>query len=144
MNMFNHGRRQQFLVTGAPTSAQTTTAVIDTLGYDFVSVGVSFSTVALTTPDLTLKIGEGDTTSAFTDISALTGGTGFTIPAPNTNTSVANTMQFDIDTRTRKRYLQLSYTPFTTKSVYAWANFGKEAQGPIAATSDNLMIRVSA
>ena len=141
----NQSRKLQFLATGGPTSAQTTTAVIDTLGIDFVSVGLAFSTVAQTTPEITIAIGEGDTTSAYTNITELVGGGvgGFTIPAPPTNTSVANTLQFDIDTRTRKRYLQLSVTPFTTKTVYIFACNGRPDVGPPAATSDNLMARIA-
>ena len=136
--------KQKLLLTSAPTSAQSHTAVIDTLGYDRVSVGVAFSTVAETTPEITLKLGEGDTTSLFTDITeAVAGGVGgFTKPVPPTNTSVDNTMQFDVDTRHRKRYLLLTVTPFTTKTVTSWATYGKPSQGPIAATSDGLTARV--
>jgi len=136
--------KQQLLLTASSTSAQSHTAVIDTLGYDRVSVGVGFSTVAETTPEITLKLGEGDTTSSFTDITAAVAGGvgGFTKPVPPTNTSVANTMQFDVDTRHRKRYLLLTVTPFTTKTVTSFASFGRPDQGPPAATSDNLTARV--
>jgi len=136
--------KQKLLLTSAPDSTQSHTAVIDTLGYDRVSIGVGFSTVAATTPEITLKLGEGDTTSAFTDITeAVAGGVGgFTKPTPPTNTSVANTMQFDVDTRHRKRYLLLTVTPFTTKTVTSWASFGRPESGPPAATSDGLTARV--
>lgn len=136
--------RQKLLLTSAPTSADSHTAVIDTLGFDRVSIGVAFSTVAATTPEITLKLGEGDTTSAFTDIdAAVAGGTGgFTKPVPPTNTSARNTMQFDVDTRHRKRYLLLTVTPFTTKTVTSWATLGRPEQGPLAATSEDLTARV--
>jgi hypothetical protein len=145
--MFPQVSKQQLLaLSAALASNATATAILDTLGHDFVSIGVGFSTVSATTPELTLKIGEADVTntSSFVDIDALKGGTGFTIPTPPTNTSVANTIQFDVDTRHRKRYLLVTVTPFTTKNVAIWASLGKPAQGPIAATSDNLMARVSA
>lgn len=141
--------KQQLLLTSAPTSAQSHTAVIDTIGYDRVALGIAFSTVSQTTPEITIKVGEGDTTSAFTDIPALTGGTavnttsGFVIPAPPTVTTVANTMQMDIDTRHRKRYLLLTVTPFTTKTVTSFAALMQGDQGPPAATVDNLMARIA-
>jgi len=136
--------KQKLLLTSAPTSAQSHTAVIDTLGYDRVAIGVAFGTVAETTPEITLKLGEGDTTSSFTDIAeAVAGGVGgFTKPTPPTNTSVADTMQFDVDTRHRKRYLLLTVTPFTTKQVTSWATLGRPGQGPLAATSEGLSARV--
>lgn len=138
--------KQKLLLTSAPDSTQSHTAVIDTLGFDRVSLGVAFSTVAQTTPEITLKIGEGDTTSAFTDIPELVaGGTGgFTKPTPPTNTSVANTFQFDIDLRTRKRYLLLTVTPFTTKTVTSFATFARPDVGPPAVASvEGLMARVA-
>lgn len=136
--------RQKLLLTSAPDSTQSHTAIIDTLGVDRVSIGVAFSTVAQTTPEITLKLGEGDTTSAFTDIDAAVAGgaSGFTKPVPPTNTSAPNTMQFDVDTRHRKRYLLLTVTPFTTKTVTSWATFGRPEQGPQAATSEGLSARV--
>ena len=137
--------KQKLLLTSAPDSTQSHTAVIDTLGYDRLALGVAFSTVAQTTPEITIKLGEGDTTSSFTDIEAFVAGGagGFTKPTPPTNTSVANTMQFDVDLRTRKRYLLLTVTPFTTKTVTSWATLGRPEQGPLSASADGLMARVS-
>lgn len=143
--MFPQNLKQQLLVTQSTASNATASAVIDTLGYDFVSVGVAYSTVSATNPDITLKFGEGDTTSSFTDITALVGSGvgGFTQPNANTNTSVANTIQFDVDCRHRKRYLLLTCTPFTTKTVTAWATLANGDVGPVTATNDNLMARIS-
>lgn len=136
--------KQKLLLSASVQSDQTHSAVIDTLGYDRVAIGVGFASVAQTTPEITLKLGEGDTTSSFTDITAAVAGGvgGFTKPVPPTNTSVDNTMQFDVDCRTRKRYLLLTVTPFTTKVVTSWATFGRPEQGPLAATSDGLTARV--
>ena len=139
--------KQKLLLTSAPDSTQSHTAVIDTLGYDRLALGVGFSTVAATTPEITLKLGEGDTTSSFTDIDAFVAGGvgGFTKPTPPTNTSVANTMQFDVDLRHRKRYLLLTVTPFTTKTVTSWATLGRPLDGPPATASvEGLMARVGA
>ena len=137
--------KQKLLLTSAPTSAQSHTAVIDTLGYDRLALGIGFSTVAETTPEITIKLGEGDTTSSFSDITAFVAGGvgGFTKPTPPTNTSVPNTMQFDVDLRHRKRYLLLTVTPFTTKTVTSWATLGVPDQGPPAATTEGLSARVS-
>lgn len=116
----------KLLLTGSTTSAQSHTAIIDTLGYDRVTIGIGESTVAETTGFITLKIGEGDTTSAFTDVAtALHGSAGAA-----TNTSVANTYQIGVDARHRKRYLLLTATPFTTKTLTSWAVLGLPAISP--------------
>lgn len=137
--------KQKFLLSASLASDASHTAVIDTLGYDRLSLGVAFSTVAQTTPEITLKVGEGDTTSAFTDIPELIAGgaSGFTKPVPPTNTSVPNTMQFDLDLRNRKRYLLLTVTPFTTKVVTSFATLGRPDSGPPAATADGLSARIA-
>jgi hypothetical protein len=145
--------KQKLLLTSAPTSQQSHTAVIDCIGYDRLALGVYFSSVAQTSPEITLKIGEGDTTSAFTDIEAFTGGSavvsgtsGFVFPAPPTSTEVAQTMQFDIDLRHRKRYLKLTVTPFTTKTIISFSTLGHGAQGPLAADGsdvEDIIARIS-
>lgn len=136
--------KQKLLLSASVDSASSHTAVIDTLGYDRVSVGIGFASVAQTTPEITIKLGEGDTTSSFTDITAAVAGGvgGFTKPVPPTNTSVDNTMQFDVDCRTRKRYLLLTVTPFTTKVVSSWVSYGRPEIGPLAATNEGLTARV--
>jgi hypothetical protein len=145
--------KQMLLLSSGPTSAQSHTATIDTAGFDRLMLGVNFTTVAQTSPEITLKLGEGDTTSAFTDIEAFTGGTsivagstGFVIPGPATATTVANTIQFDIDLRKRKRYLLLTCTPFTTKTIVSFATLGMMASGPGAAdptSPSDLMARIA-
>lgn len=137
--------KQKLLLASSPDSTQSHTAVIDTLGYDRLALGLAFGTVAQTTPEITIKVGEGDTTSSFTDIDALVAGgaSGFTKPTPPTNTSVANTMQFDIDLRHRKRYLLLTVTPFTTKEVTSFASLSRPVDGPPATASvEGLMARI--
>lgn len=138
--------RLNLLLSASVDSASTHSAVIDSLGYDRLSLGVAFSSVAQTTPEITLKVGEGDTTTAFTDITELVGGGtgGFTKPAPPTNTSVANTLQFDIDVRTRKRFLLLTVTPFTTKVVSSFVAAQRPTEGPPAVASvENLIARIA-
>ena len=146
--MFPPVLKQQLLVSASTASGATASAYIDTLDYEFVTIGVNFTTVSATNGALTLKVAEADVTntSSFADITALVGGGvgGFTIPNAPTNTNVPNNLQFDIDCRHRKRYLLLSVTPFTTLTVTAWATFAKPVSGPPAATADNLMARIAA
>lgn len=141
--------RQKLLLSASTTSAQSHTAVIDTLGYDNVTIGVHFTSVAETTPEITMKLGEGDTTSTFTDIVAFVGGTatsstvGFVIPGPATSTSVPQVTQFDVDTRHRKRYLLLTVTPFTTKTITSFTTSRSPEQGPPSVvTNEGLQARI--
>lgn len=125
----------KLLLTGSTQSDQSHTAIIDTLGYDFVHIGVAESTVAATNGWITLKIGEGDTTSAFTDVA-----TGLHNSAQAaTNTSVPNTYNINVDCRTRKRYLLLTGTPHTTKTLTSYVTLGNAEIAPQSA--DNSGVR---
>ena len=125
----------KLLLSASTQSDQSHTAVIDTLGYDNVQIGIAESTVAATNGFITLKIGEGDTTSAFTDVA-----TGLHSSAQAaTNTSVPNSYNINIDTRGRKRYLLLTATPFTTKTLTSWVTLGNAEIGPQSA--DNSGVR---
>lgn len=89
----------------------TATGVIDRLGYDEVAINVHLDTAAATSSNpAVLKVGEGDTSTAFTDITALVGDGqgGFTIPAADT--SAPQIIRLNLDARARKRYLQVSLT----------------------------------
>ncbi|HEX6828797.1 MAG TPA: hypothetical protein VF104_07445 [Burkholderiales bacterium] len=130
----------KLLLTGSTTSAQSHTAVIDTLGYDRVTIGVAESSVAETTGHITFKIGEGDTTSAFTDVAtALHGSAGAA-----TNTSVPNTYNVNVDTRHRKRYLLLTVTPFTTKTLTSWVCLARPALSPATDAAAGVRARADA
>lgn len=91
-----------------------TTAVsgyVDTLGYDRLSVYYIGATAVSTDTITALKLQEGDTTSAFTDISGAIGGTDFTIPAPNTSTPDAVVFHVDLHgSKNRDRYVNISIT----------------------------------
>lgn len=81
---------------------------IDTLGYNRLSVYYIGATAVSTDTITGLKLQEGDTTSAFTDISGAIGGTDFTIPAPNT--SAGDEVVFHVDlhgSKNRKRYVNI-------------------------------------
>jgi hypothetical protein len=140
---------QSLLAASSTTSAQTATAQLDTLGHDFVSIGVIFASAANgTNPHIALTVGEADVTntSSATNITPLVGGGvgGFTLPVGPTATGTPNVFQFDIDLRHRQRYLLVSATPFTTCNVAVVASLGNPEQGPLAATTDNLLGRVGA
>ena len=90
-----------------------TTAVsgyVDTLGYDHLRVYYIGATAVSTDTITALKLQEGDTTSAFTDISGAVGGTSFTIPVPNTSTPDTTVFDVSMARTLRKRYINISIT----------------------------------
>jgi hypothetical protein len=103
----------KLLLSSSTASDASHTAIIDTLGFDRITIGLHETTVAATTGFITLKIGEGDTTSAFTDVATALHGTAQAATA----TTVAQNYNVNVDCRTRKRYLLLTATPFTTKTL---------------------------
>jgi len=128
----------KLLLSASCASDASHTAIIDTLGYDRITIGLNETTVAQTTGFITLKIGEGDTTSAFTDVAtALHGGV-----QAATNTSVANNYNINVDCRARKRYLLLTATPFTTKTLTSHVVYqAAELSGTLV---DSGMVRAAA
>ena len=92
----------------------TATGRVDCLGFNYLAVDVLVnSTTGGTSPPTVLKFTEGDTTTADTAITELTGGTAtgnFTIPS-TTTASPAGIVRFNIDLKKRKRYLKISVTP---------------------------------
>ena len=109
----------------------TATLTIDTLGWDYASVSVMRCSNSVTTFANVLKIDESDTNlgGSFTDVTAfVAGGTGgFTVPAITVaGTALTQTVKMDIDTRTRKRYLRVNYTPGASCNV---AITGRLARG---------------
>jgi hypothetical protein len=125
----------KLLLTGSTQSDQSHTAVIDTIGYDSLQIGVAESTVSATNGFITFKIGHGDTTTAYTDVA--TNLSSSAIAA--TTTSVPNTYQINVDTRTLRRYLLLTVTPYTTKTLTSWVTLGNADIGPQSA--DNSGVR---
>lgn len=103
----------------------TVTGSLDTLGYDYVVVNIATSTSDSTSNNLSVcNIAEGDTTSAYTNITGLVGDTDWTVAAANTS-SYSLVAQARIDMRGRKRYLKLSASPTTTQTFFAWATLHK-------------------
>jgi hypothetical protein len=110
-----------------------TTAVsgyVDTLGYDHLRVYYIGATAVSTDTITALKLQEGDTTSAFTDITGAVGGTSFDIPAPNTSTP--DTVVFDVNlAKARKRYVNISITgDATTRTTSVIGVLGRAAVSP--------------
>ena len=115
-----------------------TTAVsgyVDTFGYDRLSVYYIGATAVSTDTITALKLQEGDTTSAFTDISGAVGGTDFTIPAPNTSTPDIVAFHVNLN-KPRKRYVNISITGDAT--VRTTAVTGVLSRGTVSPTTDTL------
>ena len=121
------------------TNGETASGIIDTLGYDYAEIDViATSSNNVTNNPSVLKIGEGDTTSAFTNVSGLVGDTDFTIPNCYTNTASDYKVKFGVDLRGRKRYLQVSVSPVTTQIISAIASLAVGDEGPDSATDANV------
>ena len=121
----------------APQTIGTTTVsgYVDTLGYDHLRVYYLGATAVASDVITALKLQEGDTTSAFTDIAAALGGTAFTIPVPNTSTP--DTTIFDVPLHQgRKRYVNISITGDAT--VRTTSVIGVLGRAAVSPTSDTL------
>jgi hypothetical protein len=125
-------------------STATTTMTWDCLGYDYATVRVLSGTQATTDPAITtVKFLENDTNTNASNMVAivpLTGGTatstsaGFVIPAV-TVTGVGAGIEFQIDLRKRKRYMQLNITPGTTLVVGAIVTLSRAGIPPLTAAA---------
>jgi hypothetical protein len=113
----------------------TATLTIDTIGFDHASVTVLRASNASTVFASVIKVEESDDNSAYTNVTALVGGGtgGFTIPAVS-STSATSILKMDIDTRAKKRYLKVSYTPGATATVAITARLGRGEESPVSST----------
>lgn len=133
------------LPTAATGSTATATLTIDTKGFDHASVAVVRASNASTTFANVLKVEEGDTTSSYSDVTALVaGGTGgFTVPAISVaGTSDASIVKLDVDTKAKKRYLRVSYTPGASAVVGIVARLGRGEDAITSATDAGVLARV--
>jgi hypothetical protein len=121
----------------------TATLTIDTIGYDHASVAVLRASNASTVFANAIKVEESDDNSTYTNVTALVGGGtgGFTIPAVS-STSATSILKMDIDTRAKKRYLKVSYTPGATATVAITARLGRGEESPISNTDAGVIGRV--
>jgi len=138
-----------FTGTGSATNAGTfTSANIDLLGVDFVTIDIGASTQSASTqagsPSV-LKIQESDTTvvTSFADVVGLRGGSA---TATNVDfvvgigkTSGANGYKFNLDARNRKRYVNVVISPTTTQTFSVSANGFRAEQSPSTASKANVL-----
>lgn len=124
------------------TAAATATGYIDTLGFDEASFDIILDAQAATTSNpSTLKLGESDTTSGFTDITKFVGdGTGgFVIPAMST--TAATVVRLNVDLRGRKRYINATVIPTVTdQAICVTATLGKAEDTTIARASMGVVV----
>lgn len=113
-------------------STATATLTIDTLGYDHVSVNVLRASNSSTVFANVIKVEESDNNSSYSNVTALVGGGvgGFAVPAVS-DTSSSAILKMDIDTKVKKRYLKVSYTPGASATVAMVARLGRGEVAPV-------------
>jgi hypothetical protein len=134
--------------TSATNGATATSANIDTLGVDYVTIDISATTQSASTQagsPSTLKIQECDTTvvSSFADVVGFRGGSA---TATNVDFVVAigkttgvNAYKFNVDCRSRKRYLNVVVTPTTSQTFEVTANGFRAEQSPNTAVKAGVL-----
>ena len=134
---------------GAITNGATgTSANIDTLGVDYVTIDIAATTQSASTqagsPSV-LKIQESDTTVAtsFADVVGFRGGSA---AATNVDfvvgigkTTGINAYKFNVDCRARKRYLAVVVSPTTTQTFTVNANGFRAEQAPVTAAKAGVL-----
>jgi hypothetical protein len=137
------------VVADVPSAAvgatATATLTIDTLGYDHASVTVMRASNASTAFSNVLKIEEGDTTASYSNVTALVaGGTGgFTVPAISAaGTNSTSIVKLDVDTKAKKRYLRVSYTPGASATVAISARLSRGEQSADSAADAGVLVKV--
>jgi hypothetical protein len=135
--------------SGSATNAGTfTSANIDLLGVDFVTIDISATTQSASTqagsPSV-LKIQESDTT-VVTSFADCVGFRGASATATNVDfvvgigkTSGVNAYKFNVDCRARKRYLNVVMSPTTTQTFYVSANGFRGEQSPSTAAKAGVL-----
>ena len=111
----------------------TATLTIDTIGYDHASVSVLRAANASTVFASVIKVEESDDNSSYANVTALVGGGtgGFSIPAIAASaTGSASILKLDVDTKAKKRYLKVSYTPGASATVAIVARLGRGEVSP--------------
>lgn len=132
------------LPTAAVGSTATASLTIDTRGYDHASVTVLRASNASTVFASVVKVEESDDNSSYSNVTALVGGGvgGFSIPAVS-NTSTAAVLKLDIDTKAKKRYLKVSYTPGASATVAIVGRLGRAEESPVTASDAGVIGRVT-
>jgi hypothetical protein len=128
--------------------ATATSANIDLLGVDYVTIDISATTQSASTqagsPSV-LKLQESDTTvvTSFTDVVGFRGGSA---TATNVDfvvgigkTTGVNAYKFGVDARARKRYLNVVASPTTTQTFEVTANGFRVEQSPVTAVKAGVL-----
>ena len=131
------------LPTAAVGATATATLTIDCIGYDHASVTVLRASNASTVFANVVKVEESDDNVSYTNVTALVGGGtgGFSIPAVS-NTNAVAVMKMDIDTRAKKRYLKVSYTPGASANVAIVGRLGRAEESPVSNSDAGVIGRV--
>ena len=119
--------------SAAVGATATATLTIDTLGYDHASVSVLRASNASTVFANAVKVEESDDNSSYSNVTALVGGGtgGFTLPAIAASaTGSSSILKLDVDTKAKKRYLKVSYTPGASATVAIVARLGRGEVSP--------------
>lgn len=117
----------------APVSIGTSavTGYVDTKGADEILIDVYAPTDAAADVFASLKLQDGATTSAFTDLSGAIGGTDFTPIAPQTNTpDIIRFRLSRVKTPSLRRYINVSMSCTTARVCAVVAHMGRLAQTP--------------
>ncbi len=124
----------QFVIGGiSATNASQLTASFDTKGFSFARIfALSTSTQGLSTTAANNILEEGDTTSAYTAISAAGAGTAYTPTSATASTALARLI-YEVDLRGRKRYLKPTFTPAATGTYFLCAELSLPSEGAISA-----------
>ena len=123
--------------TAAVGATATATLTVDTLGYDVASFAVLRGNNASTVFANVLKVEESDDNSSYANVTALVGGGtgGFTMPTIAASaTANAAVVKIDVDTKARKRYLKLSYTPGVSVTCSLSARLSRAENTPANAS----------
>lgn len=125
---------------GATATASLT---IDTIGFDHASVTVLRASNASTVFANVIKVEESDDNSSYSNVTALVGGGtgGFSIPAVS-STSATSILKLDIDTKAKKRYLKVSYTPGASANVAIVGRLGRGEESPVSNSDAGVIGRV--
>jgi hypothetical protein len=136
-----HGQNDREVILicdGEVTNDETSTGLVDTLGYDQCIISVYATTSNATTNNFTtLKLSEGQDTSNWTAIANFTGDDttdGFTIPTADTSDPQV-VAQLSVDLKKRERYLLMTITPLTSQALTVVARLSQGDETPVGATA---------
>lgn len=135
--LYSQAAKKVYLEPQSFTNGQTASLVVDRINCDYATIDVQMarSNVASNVPS-TLKIQESDVTNA-TTFADIIGGS-LTSAFTSANTTAGNIVTFDVDCRSRKRYLQVVAVPVTTQVIAITAQLGRTALTPVIAADKSV------